>query len=622
MFENVNGIKLSGAIFTEQTVLNLFDPDNKKGTLLYGRNGSGKSTVARAFNKIAGKDQSAISAILIDKEGLDITLTEDGENHIFVFNEEFVDKNVKLKDDSLDTIVMLGEEVDLAEKIEKAEKDLEKAEEDLEKAEKEYKEYDDYDKIISPQYHLDRITKKLQGDDHWAGLNRRIDNSRQNTSVNKKTIESIIASKPQDTREKLLSDFYKKMEQLEKNKRGDSIIKDGVPLFLLENYLNYNDNEIQTLLAEKIEKPELSEREKKILSMVHENQMGELNKHLDYLKKDDTKECPYCFQSLTQDYKEKLVFSIEKVLSKKVIEHQNTLRKHIFEVLSIKLDAYCDLLGCQHYIDLINEINRNIASNNDAINKKIKNPYEIITVDNKHINASLHELKQDLKILEFERINYNEIIKKIEPIQNELKQINSAIAYYDIVEDYNQYQNQQKKKEEAENRCKECNEIKKQKKRDLADLNARRKNIKEVYRYATNPNTNEREELMIGNMMRQVLEAFSTFEYKLGINDVTRDKELQNKLGDERYVNYFGNLMYRLVLHGGSHREEQVKAMHDLHFFELTSHEEKVRTAKDILCFLFLLNQEHVLKHLGNIDGKITKENVLSTLKEWCKNIL
>lgn len=59
--------------------------------------------------------------------------------------------------------------------------------------------------------------------------------------------------------------------------------------------------------------------------------------------------------------------------------------------------------------------------------------------------------------------------------------------------------------------------------------------------------------------------------------------------------------MYRLVLHGGSHKEDQVKAMKDMNFFTLISEREKKRTAKDILCFIYLLNKAHLLSHLKEI---------------------
>ena len=116
--------------------------------------------------------------------------------------------------------------------------------------------------------------------------------------------------------------------------------------------------------------------------------------------------------------------------------------------------------------------------------------------------------------------------------------------------------------------------------------------------------------ILIGNIMRQVLEAFSTFEYKKGISEVSTDKSIINKLDDE-YQSYFSNLMYRLILNGGSHKEEETRSGR-LDFFTVISDEEKVRTAKDILCFIYLLNNLHVIAHLGDVSEELNK---------WCSEI-
>ena len=116
--------------------------------------------------------------------------------------------------------------------------------------------------------------------------------------------------------------------------------------------------------------------------------------------------------------------------------------------------------------------------------------------------------------------------------------------------------------------------------------------------------------ILIGNIMRQVLEAFSTFEYKKGISEVSTDKSIINKLDDE-YQSYFSNLMYRLILNGGSHKEEETRSGR-LDFFTVISDEEKVRTAKDILCFMYLLNNLHVIAHLGDVSEELNK---------WCSEI-
>ena len=74
--------------------------------------------------------------------------------------------------------------------------------------------------------------------------------------------------------------------------------------------------------------------------------------------------------------------------------------------------------------------------------------------------------------------------------------------------------------------------------------------------------------------------------------------------------------MYRLVLHGGSHKEEYVKSMNDLNFFTLISEKEKERTAKDILCFIYCLNKPHLLAHLKDVDP-----DAESKLNLWCQDI-
>ena len=138
--------------------------------------------------------------------------------------------------------------------------------------------------------------------------------------------------------------------------------------------------------------------------------------------------------------------------------------------------------------------------------------------------------------------------------------------------------------------------------------------IRTIYSYGQGQANNQ--EIVIGNIMRQTLEAFSTFEFKKGIDKISTDDDILSLLGCAEYKVYFKNLMYRLVLHGGSHKEEQVKSMKDLNFFALISEREKKRTAKDILCFIYLLNKAHLLSHLKDIDS-----DAETKLNSWCQDI-
>ena len=51
----------------------------------------------------------------------------------------------------------------------------------------------------------------------------------------------------------------------------------------------------------------------------------------------------------------------------------------------------------------------------------------------------------------------------------------------------------------------------------------------------------------------EVLEAFSTFQYKKGIEEVSTDRSILAILPEKEYQSYFENLMYRLILNNGSH---------------------------------------------------------------------
>lgn len=152
MLRHISSLKLQGANFETLTELPLFNKKtnsskakvHNKGALLFGRNGTGKSTMAKSFRKIAGEVVPEIQqAILLDYAGNEFILTDDEKKHIFVFDEDYIDKNVKLQEDHLNTIVLLGEAVDLTDKITEAQKYVTKVQDEYERQQKIYADYND-----------------------------------------------------------------------------------------------------------------------------------------------------------------------------------------------------------------------------------------------------------------------------------------------------------------------------------------------------------------------------------------------------------------------------------------------------------------------------------------------
>ena len=138
--------------------------------------------------------------------------------------------------------------------------------------------------------------------------------------------------------------------------------------------------------------------------------------------------------------------------------------------------------------------------------------------------------------------------------------------------------------------------------------------LETVFQFASGNSIGD--ELIIGNVMRRALEAFSTFEYRKGIEEISCDPNILTTMSNQKYSDYFENLMYRLVLNGESHLEERVINLQDHYFFSTITTDEKIRTAKDILCLIRLLNRKHIESHLRGIPNSIL------TIDGWCQDIL
>ena len=793
MLNDIVGIKISGANYTIDTDLKVFDPkDNKKtdknkivkGTIVFGRNGSGKSTIAKGFKKIIGEDIKTINkSEFFDIDSKTVIINNKTAN-IVIFDEEYVDKYVKLKENGLGSIVMLGDLADVSEELDNAQKELNDAESDDYKKQEILKEYRDYKNTKSPYYYKSKINTALSGDSNWAGREREIDKSRRsNAPVNDRTYLHFIKLVPTQSRDQLIVKYNEKIKALREVESGASKISEHIPR-LDTSYKNFDIETLTSLINKKIEKPELSERERYLLHLLQNGKSDVLQDTMKIFRKSETTLCPTCLQKVTPKYKEELVVSIEKILSKVVEEHKNVLNDFLLQPIDMDFSAFTALKSIQKCIDSVAEANKIIETNNSIINSKITNPYSVPSGQIIEFKKTIQDLDELLVTAEDELKQYNKKIADATPIIKELKTINSEIAYYDIMAYYESYTKQLSELNTAEEQANNAKKVLNDKKNILQKLESKRKKIKIAHdlinkalkyiffsndrlqikmendeyillvnghqvkpsevsvgernilglcyffasmqqnkeenaaykeehiividdpvssfdfenkigilsylklmlgKYLTqnketkalilthdlttffdlekifeeivstcNNNYNCKDfkfniyelknkkiepfgykkrqeytellkiiynyaegncseyEIVIGNIMRQVLEAFATFVYKKGIEDISTDDAVLSTI-DKKYRDYFENLMYRLVLHGGSHREEQAKNL-KIDFFSLISEEEKKRTAKDIISFIYLLNPQHIISHLPDVDK--------STLDKWCNDIL
>lgn len=786
MLNEISTIELKGANFHTSRRLSLLSKDGipVKATLVYGRNGSGKSTIAKGFRKLKGEAVPSVQLVsAIDVHNEVVALSEEDQNHIFIFDEDYVNKNVRIQEDGLGSIVMLGEQVGLMDLITSTINDLKTAEADRNQRKLLADEYADAENEKSPKYYIEKMKSVLKGNQSWAERDKRIKGNAVNTGVSENTYRNFIELEPTKTRDELIVEFYNRLKELEEAKSGASKIVLTVPV-IPDAFDGFNIEKGNRLLKKVIEHPELSDREQYLLGLVQSGKGAELRTTVKEFQSPNLDRCPKCHQPLSEEYKCNLIASIQKVLSDEVDDHQRLIVENELPMLEIDLSAFQQLAHYQDCVMAIETVNLIIQSNNALLESKVADPYTPVYKDLLNMGDALESLRNALQQLENDRVSYNRAIDNTRPIKSTLTRINNEIAYYDVIDLFCTYNQRMNEKQEVDQAYAVASRVVEETQARIDELNAHRDSIHiaidiindglkyiffsenrmkiqvndGVYKlfcngYEVRPkdvsvgerniiglcyffasilkgknradaysepylliiddpvssfdlenkigilsflkyqigkfflgdintralimthdlltaidvdkmldelikackakfngqhdfsytlyelsdgnisrfekNRNEYTELLkliyeygnggigeqgvyIGNIMRQVLEAFATFEYKKGIADVSTDDAILAVMDREEDRIHYKDLMYRIVLNEGSHRLNQTRNMR-MDFFAMISEPEKRRTAKEILCFMYLLNKPHMKAHLGE-----QKTNVIEV---WCEEI-
>ena len=479
MLNNIKGIKFKGAAFDSETTLQLFSQnETDRVSLIFGRNGSGKSTITRAVSKATGNEEieDIVSARFVDSSNSDVTITDDEKKCIFVFSEDYTNSKVRLKEDGLSTIVMLGEIGDIADEIEKANDALKKVEKDYADQNEKYAPYIDNNNIQSPENQYEKVKAKLKGNNSWADRERLISGSKSNAAVNDTVVSEIIKVIPVESQPDLSRAYDSKYSALQTAKSAGSKITATIP-----TVNDYSDKirKIVELLAEKIEEPTLTDREKRLLTLAQSGKQSMLTDiKTEFSSKTDT--CPFCLQSVTDEYKRELIKSIEKVLSKAAEEHSAALRKSSIQLISIDFSPFelADKATTDNCRKAVDAINAKIAECNKVVEQKIANLYTPIKDFTSELQKSVDALKKQLSELDIMKKEYNDRIGNIQETQTDLKTLNKKLAYYEIKDLYADYIKQKGEKDSIKSKIDELATALERAKKELDDLNQKKKNVR------------------------------------------------------------------------------------------------------------------------------------------------
>lgn len=771
-------LNVKGKGFIEEKTIPILNKDERV-SIIYGKNGSGKSSICDAIKATLEENTRNQYEILKLCDYDENELMIKGNEKIYVYNENFIDENIKLNAKGMKSIIMFGEQKKLDDIINEKNNIRKVAQEEKEVKEKQYEKYEDKNNLLSPQYYMQKIETTLKSEDGWAERDREIKGNKQKSQVKEDTIKNILSKRIDNSeKQKIKEEYNDKLKIFLKIDSTSLKIEEEIKTIICEEKL---DDEIRNMLSKKIEKTKLTEREKVILKSI-ENGM---QLFYEDVRKQFTSEkidiCPYCFQKVSEEQKGKVINSINSVLNKEVDNYKEELEK--IELPEVEpIDIIFKELDENLYLNINKKITEYIEYKKEIENmilEKIKNIYIPQFIYKIELKNRIDEINKLLKEMEKERKEYNLSINNRIEIKKELIELNYNVAWNEIKEDYLNYEKQliemnklkeeiNKYTEKIKNLEKEIRELENQKSnkiialnkinewlryilyskdrltieyykdeyyvkvrgRDvkLEDLSVGERNIislcyffstmldnmnevdefcseyliliddpissfdfenkiglytffryifskiltcnkdskiiclthslevifnlekvisdinkqgisykysikelnkfeikdfrfgnrneyacmlRSIYDFARNAEENDELEDKIGNIMRRVLEAFATFNYKKNIEELSIDKEILSKVPEDRQE-YFQNSMYRIVLNQESHSYDRARNMPDTDFFQYISIEEKIRTAKDILVFLYLLDKIHIKKHIPES---------ISTIEEWNREL-
>lgn len=478
--KNMTGINISSKYFSTPTFLEFFPKHSKpqknnRAALVYGNNGSGKSTIAHGFRGYKSHDTSEDIKLQFFKENDKIETTDKyNRKNIYIFDEEYISSRVKVKENGLDAIVLFGEQVDLEERINNIEEAISQNEIKIEKLEEDYKIFLDEDSPQSPKYWDKKINNKLKEAGGWAEKGSKIKDQRRNLSVTNSEISRIGNLSVIRTLEELQGKFDEDFIQFTSTDVQSSPIPNKVKLiFITENIVESS----KLLLKKNIDKPELTIREEQLLSLFG---IEKATKVKGYVSNKTNLICESCFQPIEDAYREQVLKEIESILNQEIKEFKEELEKLLLtEVASVNYEEYSKLKSYNNVFKSIDEYNVTINKHNSIIQKKIDDPFTVIEYDmeTNAIKDIYEKLNQQLTDLEVERINYNRVIEERSSVEEELLKLNDAIAHHHINDMYSTFKIQEEEKTNLEKEIKEYKQISIDLKNKKIELDSQRKNF-------------------------------------------------------------------------------------------------------------------------------------------------
>ena len=435
MFEKINNITISGGYFDQATTLDLLD-SNQPLSIVYGRNGSGKTTIAKAIRQLAGKDSE-----LPTEEGYvqysvstEAIISDEMKSSVFIFDEEFVRENVRMRGKGLETIVMMGEQVDLDTQI--ANKGTEKAaiEQKITEQTTIQEKLENKDDTSSPFYFFNAIRDKLREDGGWADIDRDVKGNSVKSRVSEDLVKRLISiEEPKESEDVIWAQLMTDTKLFSQTDEAQAIIWRTPELKLPQNLVG-----VKNLIETVVEKPTLSDREQRLLTFLQNHAEHHSQGATRQMMEEKWSFCPLCLREIEDNGYEYIGDTLKHILNKESEMYSKALDEAMesFVSLEIVLPQLPDKLYDKEKMAVVlalDQLNKDVSLILNLIIQRKRDIYGIVPeAFNAGFEAQycthLENYMTSMKDLNTCVEKYNNSVNKREDLKKKIMQNNDALA--------------------------------------------------------------------------------------------------------------------------------------------------------------------------------------------------
>ena len=464
MFENFKKLKVKGGCFENETELELFKKDAI--SVVYGRNGSGKTTIAHCIGELVKPDEEKSADYNVTSEAI---IGDDKKQSVFVFDEDFVRNYVRVEKEGLNTIVMLGEQVELDEQIAKKKNELTKKEEEYGKLDEQRKKYDNAAENISPKYYFNQLKDALRMDDGWADIDRDVKGNTVKSHITVDVINTLLElEEPSESFEKLRERVVADLKLYQQSENAQAVVWSKSASLLPDTLEGINE-----LLIKPLDAPELSDREKRLLAMLSLHPQHSAHETRQMIE-EGWEFCPLCLRDISVDDKTNITQTLTHILNKEADEFETRLRleHEKFAVIETTLPAFSGGLNKKEMNDALTA-RTNLNKVLDVVREKIEqrkrniydaldNPFDEEVCKTYMIALATWNNSQDVlqKCVE----KFNDSVSKRNKLYQQVRTENNLLARKQLSALLHSYkksiENNNKNSKDLEDKGKECEFVK------------------------------------------------------------------------------------------------------------------------------------------------------------------